>query len=138
MKYYRAISLLLALTFVVVGLIFLFLPDGVLEFFNAIATVAGMKIAPVDGVNFFLILATGYMYLVSLLAFLMYRQPTNPDFPLVLTHAKLASSVLSLGFFICHQPYLIYLTNCLVDGSIGGLVLFFYFRIKQNRKSFPS
>ncbi|MBN1352915.1 hypothetical protein JXJ21_26230 [candidate division KSB1 bacterium] len=134
MKYYRTMSLLLALTFVVVGFIFLFLADGVLEFFNSVATLVGMKAAPVDGVNFYLILATGYMYLVSLLAFLMFRQPKNPDFPLLLTHAKLASSVLSLGFFLCHQPYLIYLTNCLVDGSIGGLVLLFYLQIKKSQQ----
>lgn len=133
MKYYRTFSLLMAIIFAIVGLIFLFLADGVLEFFNSIATYLGMKHSPIEGVSFYLILAVGYMYLVSLLAFLMYRHPDQPCFPLLLTNAKLASSVLSLGFFIWHQPYLIYITNCIVDGSIGLLALYFYLKISKGR-----
>jgi len=133
MKYYRIVSLLMMLTFAVVGFIFLFHADGVLEFFNSVAASTGMKPSPVHGVDFYLILAAGYMYLVSLLAFMMFRHPDNPYFPLLLTNAKLASSVLSLCFFILHQPYLIYLTNCLADGLIGLLVLYFYFKLKKRQ-----
>lgn len=133
MKYYRTISLLMAIIFAIVGFIFLFFPDGVLEFFNAIATTMGMKLSPIQGTNFYLILAVAYMYLVSLLAYMMYKHSDNLYFPLLLTHAKLASLVLSLGFFIWHQPYPIYITNCIVDGSIGLLVLYFYFKIKKGQ-----
>ena len=133
MKYYRTISLLMVLVFAVVGLLFLSLPNGVLAFFNSIAAHIGMKQSPIQGISFFLILASGYMYLVSLLAFLMYKHPNNHYFPLLLTNAKLASSVLSLGFFIVHQPYLIYMTNGIVDGSIGLLVLYFYLNIKKGQ-----
>ncbi len=133
MRYYRAVSLLMAVTFALVGFIFLFLADGVLEFFNFASAYAGMQPSPVpvQGVDFYLILAVGYMYVVSLLAYLMYRHPDNPSFPLFLTNAKLASSVLSLCFFFLHQPYLIYLVNCIVDGLIGVLVLYFYLRLKR-------
>jgi hypothetical protein len=133
MKYYRTICLLMAFVFALVGLIFLFLSDGVLTFFNSIATYAGMKQSPVNAINFYLILASGYMYVVTLLACLMYRHPDNQYFPLLLTNAKLASSVLSLCFFMLHQPYLIYITNFIVDGSIGMLVLYFYFKIKKGQ-----
>jgi len=131
MKYYRTFSLLMAIIFAIVGFIFLFLTNGVLVFFNSIATYFGMKQSPVQGINFYLILASGYMYLVSLLAYMMYKHPDNHYFPLLLTNAKFASSVLSLGFFILHEPFLIYITNCIVDGSIGVLVLYFYFKIKK-------
>ena len=133
MKYYRFISLILAIVFGSVGLIFLFISDGVIEFFNSIAALAGMKLSPTSGVNFYLILAIGYMYLVSLIAFMMYKYPDNRYFPLLLSNAKIASSILSLYFFIWHQPYLIYITNCLIDGSIGGVALYFYIQIKNNQ-----
>lgn len=133
MKYYRICSLLMAITFAMVGVIFLFLADGVLEFFNTIAAYTGMKQSPVEGIDFYLILAVGYMYLVSLLAYMMFRHPDNPYFPLLLTNAKLASSVLSFCFFILHQPYPIYLINCMVDGLIGLLVLYFFLSIKKRQ-----
>jgi hypothetical protein len=116
-----------------VGLIFLFLADDVLEFFNSISAYFGMKQSPVQGVDFYLILASGYMYLVALLAYMMFKHPDNPYFPLLLTNAKLASCLLSFFFFILHQPYPIYLTNGLVDGLIGVQVLYFYFQIKKRQ-----
>ena len=133
MKYYRTFSLLMAIIFVLVGFIFLFLADGVLEFFNTIATYTGMKLSPVKGIDFYLILAVGYMYLVSLLAYMMFRHPDNPYFPLLLTNAKLASSVLSLCFFILHQPYPMYVINFIIDGMIGLLALYFYFKIRKRQ-----
>ena len=133
MKYYRPMSLIMAITFALVGLIFLLFADGVLEFFNFVAGYTGMKQSPVTGVDFYLILASGYMYLVTLLAYMMFRHPDNPYFPLLLANAKLASSLLSLGFFILHQPYPLYLTNGLVDGLIGLLVLYFYLQLKKRQ-----
>ena len=133
MKYYRTFSLLMAIIFVLVGCIFLFFADGVLESFNSIATYTGMKLSPVKGVDFYLILAVGYMYLVSFLAYMMFRHPDNPYFPLLLTNAKLASSVLSLCFFILHQPYPMYVINFIIDGMIGLLALYFYFKIRKRQ-----
>ena len=133
MKYYRTISLLMVFIFAVVGLLFLFLTNGVLTFFNSIAAHLGMKQSPVDGINFYLILASGYMYLVSLLAYMMYKHPDNHYFPLLLAHAKLVSSVLSFCFFIVHEPYLIYITNGIVDGSIGLVASYFYVKIKKGQ-----
>jgi hypothetical protein len=116
--------------FAVTGLLFLFIPDKVLVLFNNLSP-SSMAQAPLTGFNFYLILAAGYMYLVTVLAFLMFRRPENPIFPMLLTHAKIASSVLSLGLFLFHAHYLIYLANFLVDGFIGIVVGTLYFKLRQ-------
>lgn len=119
------------ITFTIVGLIFLFMPKGVLVFFNNISRHLGMVLSPVQGTGFYIILAVGYMYLVALLAYFMYRYPENRYFPLLLVNGKLASSILSLFLFLFHQPYLIYIVNCLIDGLIGFVVLGFYLKLKE-------
>ncbi len=131
MRLYRIFSFLAFITFAVVGLIFLFIPGNVLVFFNTLSGYLGMSPSATEGVNFYLILAVSYMYLVTVLAFLMYRHPENKWLPLLLTHGKFASSILSIGLFLFHQPYLIYLTNFMVDGLIGIGALFFYLRLKR-------
>ncbi|KUG02786.1 hypothetical protein ASZ90_019862 [hydrocarbon metagenome] len=131
MKSYKLISLSLAGIFAMVGFIFLFMPNDVLNFFNYISKYLNMPLSPVQGINFFLILAVGYMYLVTLLAFFMYRYPEDRRFPLLLVNAKLASSILSFYLFFLHQPYLIYITNGIIDGSIGVLVLLIYLNMKK-------
>lgn len=130
LKYYRQISLFLALIFAAVGLAFLFLPKGVLAFFNALSQRLGMAQAPEVGFNLYLVLAVAYMYLVALLAWMMAQHPQNKVFPFLLANAKIASSVLSFGLFFLHQPYLIYITNGIVDGLIGVIVLCFFFKIR--------
>lgn len=134
MKYYKTISLVLSITFGIVGLLFLFCSNGVLRFFNSVSENIGMAASPVNGMNFFLILAVGYMYLVTLTAFFMYRFPENRFFPLLLANGKLVSSVISLGFFLFINKYLIFLTNFITDGFIGLLVLSFYLKLKQTVK----
>jgi hypothetical protein len=133
MRYYRPISLIMAVTFALTGLLFLFFANGVLVFFNQVARLTGLKFSPVAGVDFYLILAAAYMYLVTLLAVMMFRHPGNYWFPLLLTNTKFASSLLSFSFFILHQPYPVYLTNALVDGLIGALVLYFYRQVKKGQ-----
>jgi len=130
MKLYRTISLSLCLIFILVGVIFLFLPEEVLIFFNFLSGLLGMTPAPIIAGNFYLILAVAYMYLVAVLAYLMFRQPENRSFPLLLVQGKWASAMLSLFLFVSQSPYLIYLTNFFIDGFLGALALFFYFKIK--------
>jgi len=127
---YRSVSLGLALIFAAVGAAFLFLPGGVIRFMNSIARLLGMSQAPPVGHNIYLVLAVSYMSVVTLMAWLMYRNPLRAEFPLLLTQAKLTSSVLSFGLFVFHRPYFIYLANGIVDGSIGILVLFLAQRLK--------
>jgi hypothetical protein len=131
MKMYKPVSLVLMLLFAITGILFLSLPDKVMEFFNTLSSSFGLQPAPVIGWNFYLILAVGYMYLVTLLAFLMFRRPANRSFPLLLIHAKLASSVLSLAFFLLQEHYLIYLANFIIDGAIGLVVLTLYLKMRK-------
>ena len=132
MKYYRLVSLFLGIVFAIVGLLFLFGTDIVLTFFNDLSGHLEMPTSPVNDLGFYPLLAVGYMYVVTVLAFLMYRSPENSAFPLLLTHSKLATSILSLALFLLHERYLIYITNFVVDGFIGVVILLFYLKIKRN------
>ncbi|MBN1856549.1 MAG: hypothetical protein JW846_06335 [Dehalococcoidia bacterium] len=131
MRTYRAISLALALVFAITGMLFLISPDTPIAFFNGLSLASGMPPSPAIGGGFYLILGVGYMYLVTILAFLMFRHPENRHFPLLLVHAKLASSILSLAFFLLQAHHLIYLANFAVDGVIGMVVLTLY--LKQRK-----
>jgi hypothetical protein len=125
LRIYESISLSLSLIFGVVGLLFLFLPESVLIFFNNISSSTVFQESPVHGASLYLLLAVGYMYIVSLLAFSMYRYPENKVFPFLLVNAKSASSILSLLFFVFQSPYLIFLANGVIDGfiAVGVFVL---------------
>jgi hypothetical protein len=120
MRLYRAAALAMTAGFVIVGVLFLAVPDGVLTFFNRLSGPLRLPEAPPLGHPFFLVLASGYMYLVSLLAWLMFRHPENRMFPLLLAQGKLVTSLLSLIFFIFHRPFLICLANFFIDGLIAA------------------
>jgi hypothetical protein len=126
MRLYRIISLLLAVSFAFVGLMFFLAPDRVIIFFNGLAHQFGMTEAdPIQG-GFYLALAVAYMYVVTLLAVFMYRNPQNRTFPMLLVNAKFASAVISFILFFITGPYLIFLVNGIVDGLIGtGLAIYY-------------
>lgn len=131
MRLYRPVSLTLCIVFVLVGLLFLFSPDMVLEFFNTLSNYLGMPLMPIQSFGFYPLLTVGYMYLVTILAFFMYRHPKDRCFPLLLINGKIATSILSLALFLVHGQYLIYLANFIVDGFIGIVVLLFYMNMKK-------
>jgi len=131
LKIYKVISLVLMLLFAATGLLFLGIPDKVLEFFNSLSASFGFPQSPVSDWSIYLILAVGYMYLVTVLAFLMFQRPQNRYFPLLLIQAKLLSSILSMALFLIQAHYLVYLTNFSVDGIIGIVVLILYFRMRK-------
>jgi hypothetical protein len=131
LRFYKTLSLTFCIIFLIVGLTFLLLPGKVLIFFNTLSRYVGMASSPVDGIDLYLALAVAYMYLVSLIAFLMYRHPENHHFPLLLANGKTASSFLSLLLFAAHRPYLIFLVNFVVDGLIGMIAWVFYTKLKR-------
>lgn len=135
MKIYRPISLFLMLSFITVGLAFLFFPARILVFFNGLSGSFGLPLVPLQDAGFYNILAVGYMYLVSLLAFSMFRHPENRFFPLLLANAKFATSLLSLGFAAVLEPYLIFWVNAAVDGLIGVVVLLLSIGLKKRKIS---
>ena len=116
---YRWVSLCLSLIFALVGLLFLISPDSVVLFFNTLSRALGFAETPAPGFSFYQILAVGYMYLVTVLAYFMYKQPENTFFPRLLIYGKSASSLISFFFFLVHLPALLYLANGIIDGSIA-------------------
>lgn len=106
---YRIFSVVLAVAFAAVGLLFLLLPD----------TVDGAA----GGNRFFLALAGAYMFVVTVLAASMARWPDQPIYPLLLCQAKGASALLSLAFYLLQEPLPIYLANAVVDGALSLLAL---------------
>jgi hypothetical protein len=119
---YRAISLALAVVFAAVGAIFLLIPGEMLSFFNAVSRRLGMIEGP-TGRSFFGALAGAYMYVVTFLAWRMYRSPGERIYARLLGQAKLASAVLSFLLFALQAPWLVYLVNGIVDAALGALVL---------------
>lgn len=133
-KVYVAVSLGLSLVFAVVGLIFLFFPDGAALLFNKISRQLGFPEAPLQGLGLYHVLAAGYMYLVTLLAYFMYKHPENRFFPILLIHGKSASSLISLIIFFFHPPSLLLLTNGVVDGIIAVGVMVLYRKIRAEQR----
>jgi hypothetical protein len=135
---YRFFSLAMAAVFAAVGLLFLFLPGLVIEFFNRLSAPLGMAPAPLQPGSFYPVLAVAYMYLVTLLAWLMARRPGDPLPPLLLAHGKFASSILSLVFFFGRAPYLVCLANAVIDAGIGALALWLHRLQKRHSASWPT
>lgn len=131
MRLYKPVSFSFCIVFAAVGMLFLFIPDKVLEFFNTLSGYFGMLMMDVESFGFYQLLAVGYMYAVTLLAFLMYRHPEDNRYPFLLIHCKFASSILSLVYFVFLGSYLIFLVNFIIDGLIGICVLFFYVKKKR-------
>ncbi len=123
---YKTASLVLSIAFAVVGLLFLFFSDGTLALFNRVSESIGLQGGPEEAAGFYLGLAVSYMYLVSLIAFLMWRYPQDRRLPLLLINGKAASSLFSAGFFVFDHPLLIYGTNAIVDGAIAAGVFILY------------
>lgn len=129
LAFHKAFSLGLALVFALVGAIFLILPRETLSFFNALSRRLGMVEGPAER-SFFGVLAVAYMYVVTALAWRMYKAPREKIYPLLLGQAKVASSLLSFLMFALHAPWLIYLVNGIVDGGLGIIVLAIYRRVR--------
>jgi hypothetical protein len=117
-----------------VGLIFLFMPEGVLGFFDGLSPQVGLQPAG-QAAGFYLVLVVAYMYLVTLLAGWMFASPQNPTLPVLLINAKAASAILSFGLFTIRQPVLIYLGNGVVDGLIAVGVVLMYLGVKRETKN---
>jgi hypothetical protein len=117
------VSGVLCAAFALVGAAFLTVPGVVLSFFDAWSARAGLATSAGEPAELYVVLAGAYMYLVTLLAWSMFRHPRDAGPARLLVHAKLASAVLSFGIFFLRQPHLVLLVNGVVDGAIGALVV---------------
>ncbi|MCX6560904.1 MAG: hypothetical protein NTZ26_10390 [Candidatus Aminicenantes bacterium] len=131
-KMIRAAGIACGLTFAGVGTIFLFSPDAVLRLMNSLGRSFGLPEAPLAGAGFYLALAVGYMAVVTILSFMMVRQPGNPAYALLLSQAKGASSLLSIGLFFFHQRAFVYLANGIVDGALGLFAFLIYRSVRKS------
>jgi hypothetical protein len=125
MRFYRISAIVLAVAFAAVGLVFLLAPgvvSSVFEWMGRWMGIQGMPAGDPDS-GLFRALAVAYMYGVTLLAWMMFRRPTEPMWPALLAQAKLASASVSFLLFALHEPYLVYAANGVVDGVIGVMVL---------------
>jgi hypothetical protein len=122
----------LAVTFAVVGLIFVAIPAKVLAAFNWLAAGLGWPESTTEAHTLYLALALGYMYLVTLLAWEMARHPDVRVFPWLLVQAKAASAVVCFGLFVLQEQYLLYLANFVVDGAIALFVWWLCLRAERN------
>ena len=128
---YRVMSLTFSSAFAIVGLLFLLIPGAVLHFFNILSPALGMTASPETGAEFYLALAGGYMYLVTVIAYMMYRHPSERHLPLLLINGKLSTAFLSVILFAVQGRYLIYAVNAVVDSGIALAVIPFYLKLRR-------
>ncbi len=122
-KLYKTVGALLCAVFALVGALFLFAPRWLFALFNGWSAEVGLATFAGDGEDYFVGLAVAYMYVVTVLAWEMFRAPLDPMPPRLLLHAKGASSILSFGLFSLATPHLAFLVNGVVDGALWIVIL---------------
>jgi hypothetical protein len=119
---------LLALSFAVVGILFIAVPNGVLD----AVTDLGEEIAdftPAPHGTEQLWLALGFAYMVVITGICAVAQTDVVRYRpmlLVLAAGKTASSLASLGFYLFDADVFIYLLNFLVDGFLALAALWLW------------
>jgi len=116
---------LLAITFAVVGTLFLLFPNGTVRCINSLGSIFRVfPPAPESELRFWLSLGVSYMALVTVLAAMIQKDPRRYRLLMpILAAGKFCSSFTCLLFFAFASPTFLYLLNFLVDGSITILVL---------------
>jgi hypothetical protein len=121
---------LLAVSFAVVGILFIATPDAVLEAIDDFGNwlpLGGFSVAPETIERFWL--ALGFAYMVVIAGICLVAQADVVRYrPLLLLLAvgKTASSLAALGFYLFSDDVFIYLLNFVVDGCLALLALFLW------------
>lgn len=119
---------LLALTFAVVGILFIAVPSGVLDVISDIGEWLGNHDrAPHTQEELWL--ALGFAYMVVITGICLVTQADVVRYRpllLVLAAGKTASSLGSLAFFVIDEQVFAYLLNFLVDGFLALLSLYLW------------
>ena len=119
---------LLALSFAVVGVLFIALPDGVLDAISGLGDeIGGFSRAPHGTEQLWL--ALGFSYMVVITGICLIAQSDVVRYRpllLVLAAGKAASSLASLGFYLFDEDVFAYLLNFLVDGSLVLVALWLW------------
>ena len=114
---------LLAVTFAVVGALFLAVPSGVLDLVSDLGEWLGNDHrAPHTQQYLWLALAFAYMVVITGICLVAQADVVRyRPLLLVLAAGKAASSLASLAFFLIQEEVFIYLLNFLVDGCLALL-----------------
>lgn len=119
---------LLALSFAVVGLLFIAVPNGVLDTVSDLGDSLGdFARAPHGEEQLWLALGFAYMVVITGLCLLAQADVVRyRPLLLVLAAGKTASSLASLGFYLFDQDVFAYLLNFLVDGFLALAALWLW------------
>ena len=112
---------LLAASFAVVGILFVAVPDGVLDTITDLGEKIGsFTAAPETTEKFWLALGFAYMVVIAGICVVVATDVVRfRPLLLVLAAGKTASSLSALGFYVFDQDVFIYLLNFLVDGFLA-------------------
>jgi hypothetical protein len=112
---------LMALSFAVVGILFIAVPSGVLDTISDVGEWFGDTTrAPHTQEDLWLALGFAYMVVITGICVVAQADVARyRPFILVLAIGKTASSLASLAFFVVDQQIFIYLLNFLVDGFLA-------------------
>ena len=115
----------LAITFAVVGILFISTPDGVIGRLDDVGDwFGGFSSGPATDEKFWLALAFAYMTVITGLALVISLDPRRyRPMLLVLAAGKTASSLAAGAFFVFDREVFIYLANFVVDASLAGIAL---------------
>jgi hypothetical protein len=119
---------LLAVSFAVVGLLFIAVPEGVGDVIADFGEWFG-DFAPTPDTQQQLWLALGFAYMVVITGICLVAQADVVRYRpllLVLAAGKTASSLASLAFYAFDQDVFVYLLNFLVDGFLAVLALWLF------------
>lgn len=116
---------LLAITFAVVGILFIATPGGVVDAIDDVGGWFGtFADAPGTGVRLWLALGFAYMTVITGIALVVSTDVARyRPFLLVLAAGKAASSLAAGAYFLFDDDVFVYLLNFLVDGFLVGVAL---------------
>lgn len=119
---------LLAVSFAVVGILFIAVPSGVLDTISDVGEWLGNDSrAPHTQEDLWLALAFAYMVVITGICVVAQMDVVRyRPLLLVLAVGKTASSLGSLAFFLVDEHVFIYLLNFLVDGFLALLALWLW------------
>lgn len=119
---------LLALSFATVGVLFIAVPDGVLDVLSDLGDeLGGFARAPETEEKLWL--ALGFAYMVVIAGICLVAQADVVRYRpllLVLAVGKTASSLATLSFFLFDQDVFAYMLNFLVDGFLAVAALWLW------------
>jgi hypothetical protein len=116
---------LLAASFAVVGILFIAVPNGVLDVISDLGDEIGdFTRAPETTEKFWLALGFAYMVVIAGICAVVQADVVRyRPLLLVLAIGKAASSLAALGFYVFDSDVFIYLLNFIVDGFLVGVAL---------------